>query len=87
MPVTESFKQFTGELRQRLQAAKSMGMSESTLKQRAEDFGDYLSQHVEPKTPEQYMLRELWQVADQQEQQAIANAIYKLVEREGGNLQ
>lgn len=86
MPFTDSFQQFTGELRQRLQAAKSLGMSEDTLKQRAEDFGDYLAQHVQPKTPEQHILRELWQVADQQEQQAIANAVYKLVERQGSNI-
>lgn len=83
MSVTESFQQFTGELRQRLQAAKSVGISDETLKQRAEDFGDYLAQNVEPQSPEQYMLRELWQVANQQEQQAIASAIYKLVERQG----
>ncbi|HEY8449651.1 MAG TPA: DUF3243 domain-containing protein [Bacillota bacterium] len=86
MPVTSTFDQFTDELRQRLQVAKAMGMSEQDIKKRAQDVGDYLAQHVDPRSPEQRVLKELWQVADQQEQQAIANCVYKMVERQGSRV-
>lgn len=79
MSVTDSFQRFTGELRSRVEAAQSLGVPD--LKQRAADFGDYLAQHVDPQSPEQRLLKEMWQVANEDEQQAIANAMFKLVEQ------
>lgn len=87
MSVTDSFQQFTNELRQRLNLAESLGMSVKAIKQRAEQLGDYLAENVDPRNPEQRLLRELWQVADQQEQQAIASTMLKLVQKEGGHIQ
>ncbi|HLS89446.1 MAG TPA: DUF3243 domain-containing protein [Sphingobacteriaceae bacterium] len=81
MPVTNTFDQFTNELADRLQAAKKMGMSTTDISRRAADIGDWLSQQVEVKSPEQRVLKELWSVADEREQQAIASTMVKMVER------
>ncbi|MGB9825544.1 MAG: DUF3243 family protein, partial [Desulfofundulus sp.] len=44
-----------------------------------------LADHVPPANPEQKVLKELWQVADQQEKQVIANLMTRLVsERPAG---
>lgn len=82
MPVTDQFQQFTRELSQRIQAAKQAGMSQQDIQARAQQIGDWLAQSADPKTPEQRLLKELWQVANQQEQQAIANSLVKLVQRQ-----
>ena len=82
MPVTDQFQQFTQELSQRIQAARAAGMSQQDIKARAQQIGDWLAQSVDPRTPEQRLLKEMWQVANQQEQEAIASSLVKLVQRQ-----
>jgi len=84
MPVTDRFQQFTQELSQRVRAAQSAGMSQDEIKARAQEIGDWLAQAINPRTPEQRLLKEMWQVANQQEQEAIASSLVKLVQREPG---
>ncbi|HEY8394511.1 MAG TPA: DUF3243 domain-containing protein [Thermaerobacter sp.] len=84
MPVTDQFQQFARELSQRVRAAQSAGMSQDEIKARAQEIGDWLARAVEPRTPEQRLLKEMWQVANQQEQEAIASSLVKLVQRQPG---
>ncbi|EKP95730.1 DUF3243 domain-containing protein [Thermaerobacter subterraneus] len=84
MPVTDQFQQFTRELSQRIQAARQAGMSQQDIKARAQQIGDWLAQEVEPRTPEQRLLKEMWQVANQQEQEAIASSLVKVIQRQPG---
>ncbi|QIA27291.1 DUF3243 domain-containing protein [Thermaerobacter sp. PB12/4term] len=84
MPVTDQFQQFARELSQRIQAAQQAGMSQQDIKARAQQIGDWLAQEVEPRTPEQRLLKEMWQVANQQEQEAIASSLVKVIQRQPG---
>lgn len=52
-------------------------MSNEAIEHYAENVGDWLAQHASPKSPEQALLKELWQVADQDEQHAIADVLVK----------
>lgn len=81
MPFTDTFDQFTQELASRLSAAQRAGMGQEEIMKKAEDVGDWLSRNVPPKNPEQRLLKEVWDVSDQQEQQAIANALVKMVQK------
>lgn len=80
MTVSGTFEQFTNELADRLSAAQKMGMSPQDVAQRAVDIGDWLSQQVEVRSPEQRVLKELWSVADRQEQEALASTMVKMVQ-------
>lgn len=73
----ESWKQTLAEAVQR---GQSMGMSHDQLASRAEQIGDILAQNVDPQNPEQRVLQELWTSASEEEQQAIASAIIKMVQ-------
>lgn len=73
----ESWKQTLAEAVQR---GQSMGMSHDQLASRAEQVGDILAQNVDPQNPEQRVLQELWTSASEEEQQAIASAIIKMVQ-------
>lgn len=81
MSVTPTFERFTQELAERIQAARSMGWSAEDIKRRAAEIGDYLSRHVDPQSPEQRVLKEMWEVADEREQQAIASCVFKMVQK------
>jgi hypothetical protein len=79
---TDTFEQFLGKLGERVEQAKSAGMSTADIQRNAERMGDWLAQSYTPETPEERVLRELWEVSDQREQQAMANAMVRLVQRQ-----
>ncbi len=58
-------------------------MNQSVVSDVAYQVGEYLAQQVEPKNEQERVLAELWKVADEQEQHAIANMMVKLVQNEG----
>ncbi|TXL67746.1 DUF3243 domain-containing protein [Cerasibacillus terrae] len=82
MSVLDNFESWKGFLSNRLEQAKSEGMTEETVTNVAYEIGDYLAKTVDAKNDEQAMLRELWNAASEEEQKSIANAMVKLVQRQ-----
>lgn len=76
----ESWKDFLGD---RLHQAQTQGISQQAISDVAYDIGTYLSNHVDAKNDQEAIIKELWNVADQKEQHAIANMMVKLVQNEG----
>ncbi|MCZ0754099.1 DUF3243 domain-containing protein, partial [Anoxybacillus sp. J5B_2022] len=72
------WKDFLGD---RLQQAKQQGLNQEVISDVAYQIGDYLAKQVDPKTPEERLLSDLWSVADEREQHAIANMMVKLVQQ------
>lgn len=78
-PVLESFEQWKQFLSQRVNEAKSAGANESTIANAAQGIGSFLSQKVDPRNREQRLLKELWDSGSQDEQQALASMVTKMV--------
>lgn len=83
MSVLDNFETWKDFLSNRLEEAQNQGMSQRTISNVAYEVGDYLSKSVEAKNPEEAVLRELWNAASEEEQQAIANTMVKLVQNQG----
>ncbi|GAB3794958.1 DUF3243 family protein [Virgibacillus kimchii] len=83
MSVLDNFESWKGFLANKLQDAQQQGMSQQTIESVAEEVGDYLAQSVDPKNSEETVLRDLWNAASEEEQQAIANTMIKLVQNQG----
>ncbi len=81
MSVLDNFEQWKDFLQDRMNQAKNNGMDQNTVQNIAQEVGDYLASEVQPKNPEQKLLAELWNVASEEEQQAIANIMVKLVQK------
>jgi hypothetical protein len=79
--TSDTFEQFKQELAQKVRVAKAAGMSPGEIKNKAQEVGDFLAQHYDPRSPEQRLLKELWAVSDANEQQSLASAVVKLVQR------
>ncbi|OZU90257.1 hypothetical protein CIL03_03680 [Virgibacillus indicus] len=87
MSVLDNFDTWKGFLANKLQQAQQQGMSQQTIQNVAHEVGDYLAQSVDAKNNEEAVLRELWNAASEDEQQAIANTMVKLVQNQGnGNV-
>ncbi|WP_044893704.1 DUF3243 domain-containing protein [Bacillus alveayuensis] len=80
MSVLDNFEQWKSFLSERLDQAQQQGMNRQVISDIAYQIGDYLAKQVDPKNPEERVLADLWNVADEQEQHAIANAMVKLVQ-------
>lgn len=74
----EQWKDFLGE---RINQAKNAGLDEDVINELAQEVGDYLAKEVDPKNEQQRVLHDLWSVANEEEQQAIANVMVKLVQK------
>lgn len=75
----DGWKEFLGD---RLQNAEKSGMDEESINNIAAELGDYLAEHVDPKNEEQRVLSDLWNSADEQQQQALAGAMINMVKQQ-----
>lgn len=83
MSVLENWKQWEDFLADRLHHAQNVGMDRDAVSDLAFQIGGYLQQNVDPKNEQQRVLADLWSVADETEQHAIANMMVKLLANNG----
>jgi hypothetical protein len=57
-------------------------MSDETISKLAAQVGEYLADKIDPENNEERVLKELWDVADEQERQTLARCMVKLVSKE-----
>lgn len=81
MSVLDNWQQWKDFLGDRLNQAESEGMNKGVVNDLAYQIGDYLSNQVEPKNEQERLLSDLWSVASNEEQHAIANIMVKLVQK------
>lgn len=74
----ERWKKFLGD---KIEIAQQEGISQNVITEVAQQVGEYLAQEVEPKNEQERLLQELWNVASEEEQRAIANLMVKLVQK------
>ncbi|AWI12213.1 MULTISPECIES: DUF3243 domain-containing protein [Bacillaceae] len=80
MSVLHNWDEWKNFLGDRLNQAKDAGLDQNVITDLAYQIGDYLANQVDPKNEQERVLSDLWSVADEQEQQAIANIMVKLVQ-------
>ncbi len=78
----ESWKDFLGD---KMHNAEGQGLDQNAISNLAFEVGDYLAKKVEPRNDQEAILRDLWNVASNEEKHAIANMMVKLVQNEGNN--
>lgn len=79
MSVLDNWDQWKSFLGERMKQAEQEGMNQEVVTDVAYQVGEYLSQQVEPKNDQERVLADLWNVASEEEQHAIANMMVKLV--------
>ncbi|WP_397536337.1 DUF3243 domain-containing protein [Rummeliibacillus pycnus] len=85
MPMLENWQQWTSFLGQNVAQAEHAGMPNQVIQQAAVQIGEYLAQNVDPKNEQQRVLSDMWSVASENEKEALANCVLKLVQNK--NLQ
>ncbi|MFF5993384.1 DUF3243 domain-containing protein [Lysinibacillus sp. KU-BSD001] len=80
MGILENWQQWTHFLGEKVEDAKSDGMSSKMIDRAAVQIGEYLAKNIEPQNEQERVLADLWSVASSDEKQAMARCIVKLVE-------
>lgn len=75
-----SFDQWIDTLSSALDKGKTIGMSQEQITSSAVMLGDYLAGSINPDVPENKVLKSLWEQGTEQEKQALASMMVKLVE-------
>ncbi len=79
--LTESFQHFEKELEQKLDVANKMGLSKEHIDLSAKRIADWLLKETEPQSPEQVLLKQMWQSATDDERHAMSSVLHKMIER------
>ena len=77
--ILENFNRFKMYLSDKVSKGESLGLNEEQLAKTTEFVANYLSKHEEPRNREQYLLQELWNAGDKEEQHSLAHLLLKMV--------
>jgi len=80
MDFIKDWKTWRGTLKEGIQQARKLGVSDATIQSMAAKVGDFLSQKVCPATKEEELLKQLWDVGTPDERKVLATLIFKLVQ-------
>ena len=83
MSILDNFRDWKEFLGDRVEQEKQAGMESETLQNVAYQIGGYLAEQVDPKNDQERLLKQLWDAGDQQQQQALASLMVKLVQNPG----
>ncbi len=61
---------------------KIAGLNDDTVVKVGAKIGDYLEHNFDPDNPQQSLIKDLWEVGDDEEQKALASMIVKMVKED-----
>ena len=79
--LSESFQRFEKELEKKLDVAKGMGLSKEHIDVSAKRLGDWLVKETSPQSPEQVLLKQMWENSTDDERHAMSSVLHKMIER------
>lgn len=77
--ILVSFDKWKDFLENRVKHAENSGMNDESISNLAFEIGEFLSDKVDPKNNQERLLKELWDVGDEQERKTMARLMMKLV--------
>ncbi|MDB5052020.1 MAG: hypothetical protein JWM44_70 [Bacilli bacterium] len=75
----KSFDKWKEFLSERVSQAEKVGMSEETVSKLAFQIGGFLQDKIDPENKEERVLKELWDVGNEEERKTLARLMVKLV--------
>jgi hypothetical protein len=79
--VLENFDRWKEFLGERVDQAQDAGMSMDQIQNVAYRMGDFLANKVDPKNPQERLLKDLWEASDENDQKALARMMINLSQK------
>ncbi len=68
-------------IRDAISQARNLGLSEEAIQLTGQALADFLAEKVCPATPEEKILKEMWNVATPQERKDLARILFRMIEK------
>lgn len=81
MDVMENFDRWKEFLGEQVDKAESMGISKERITDVAQRMGSFLSDKVDPKNPQERLLKQMWDSSSAEEQHALAGIMVKMTDK------
>jgi hypothetical protein len=81
MDYVKDWTAWRGHLQDAIKRGRDFGMSDEMIQNPSVKVGDFLANKVCPATREEQLMKDLWEVASQEERKTIATLMFKLVEK------
>lgn len=84
--ILENYNEFLGYLGKQVGKGEKLGMGEDQLAKTAKKLADYLANNVEPRNREEKVLKEMWSVAeDDNEKEVFSKLLVRLAKQKNKN--
>ena len=80
MPNSNEWNDWKRTLAGAIDIGETVGLSDKTITKVAEKVGTYLSNNIEPRNPEENLLKEMWNVAETKDREILAKLIVKMTD-------
>lgn len=81
METLKDWNKWKNALGKAVDLGETVGMSDKRITNVAEKVGTFLSNNVDPSNDEERILKELWDVSDEDERKVLANLVVKMVDK------
>ena len=80
MAIIDDWDQWKKTLGKAINLGETVGMSDKTIVNIAERVGTFLSNNVDPRNKEERVLKELWDVAEENDREVLAKLVSKIAD-------
>lgn len=81
MAILNNWEQWKSTLGNAVDLGETVGMSDKTITNIAEKVGTFLSNNVDPRNPEERLLKEMWDAADDNDRNVLAKLVVKIADK------
>lgn len=82
MDFVKDWVHWRGNLKEAIERGREFGLSDDMIKKLSVKVGDFLAKRVCPATPEEQLMKEMWDVATPDERRTLASLMFKIVEKQ-----
>ncbi|OPX86588.1 MAG: hypothetical protein A4E53_03022 [Pelotomaculum sp. PtaB.Bin104] len=82
MEIDTSWHEWKKTLGKAVDAAEFVGMSDDLINKIAYQLGEFFADKFDPGNREQRLLKEIWEVGDEEEKRTMAKMIAKMVSKD-----
>ena len=81
MDFVNNWAQWRNTLKDAIQKGRDFGLSDDAIQKLSVKVGDFFATKVCPATPEEELMKELWDTATVEERKTLATLIFKIVDK------
>lgn len=81
MDIMDNWNDWRKTLGKAVDLGETVGMSDKTITNVAEKVGAFLSNNVDPHNDEERLLKEMWDVASEEDREVLARLVVKIADK------